>query len=144
MSYLHSHAFYRYCLALRLSLQKVRGAQYDILHLGGACGDAAIIVRDHLVKKGIKAICVQGVFTRHNDHCWTRAWSGQTPYVIDITATQFKKTMPPVFIQAENTISRRMYRSGYEISSLEECDTLTHHQRRNVLARARRVIQGEA
>jgi hypothetical protein len=115
--YVLSSEFYEYCLALRLALQRVCAAPYQRLDLGGACGDAALIICGHLRKKNIPNEFVEGTF-RHGktsgEHCWSRAVIGRSKHVIDVTATQFGRDIPPVILLPEAQASRLYgYRTAY-------------------------------
>lgn len=112
--YILSEAFYRYCLALRIAFQRVGPwlEEYDLLDLQGACADAASIIWDHLKAKNIESTYVDGDF-RGEVHCWSQVHLGPRYYVIDITATQFDRSMPPVLITTSGRI-KKWYQIGVE------------------------------
>lgn len=113
-NYILSSVFKHYCLALRLSLQTVKKADYDVLTLGGACGDAAWLIRRHLLGVKHEASLAVGTYVvgkvgksgSRDNHCWVRAMIKKVPYIIDITATQFSDDQPPVVIEPEVDLPR--------------------------------------
>jgi hypothetical protein len=115
--YVLSSEFYEYCLALRLALQSVRSVPYDRKDLGGACGDAALLVCGHLRRNEVQVEFVEGTFRRgktSGEHCWSRAVIGRSKHVIDVTATQFGRDIPPVILLPEAQATRLYgYRTAY-------------------------------
>ena len=97
--YVRSNAFYHYCLAARLALQM----KWDRLNLGMgggfvldmsmSCGEAALVIHAHLQEQDINSAIVYGTFNG-KAHCWVEA----SQYIIDITATQFGRDIPPVVL----------------------------------------------
>jgi hypothetical protein len=94
MHYIHTKEFYRYCLAARLALQGIE--DFDQLDLAGACGQAAVLVSQHLLKRGIKTIVASGAYLKYH-HYFSLVQHKET-YLVDITATQFSRLIPPIII----------------------------------------------
>lgn len=141
--YILSEAFYRYCLALRIAFQKSGRCleEYDVLDLEGACADAASIIWTHLKELGISSTYVDGEF-RGNNHCWSQIHLGVRSYVVDITATQFDRSMPPVLITAKNQI-KKWYRVGVESDNPPYVDLDLHSAnfRARIAKRARDIYE---
>lgn len=109
--YVLSERFYRYCLSLRLSFQMEKASEwFDLLDLEGACGDAAYLIQKHLTKMKVDSRLMTGIFKDQSlrvEHCWTEVdVSDKRTYIVDITATQFDRNLPPVVIKRKNDLSK--------------------------------------
>lgn len=144
-------ALYDYCLALRLTLQTARCADYDRLDLAGACRDAALLVCRYVQARGGFAELIEGTIvikdlhgkTRGDYHCWSRIrYGGRSSLVVDITATQFSDAIPPVLIVPEREAKRRyLYQPSSTLApSYTNLSGLTVHQARNAQRRALRLV----
>jgi len=81
--------------------------------LGGACGVGAFISQ-RLLKHvlGMSSTLVMGE-EEDTAHCWIELIVDDTPHVLDVTATQFGKQLPEVYLT-----SREKYYQNYFVSVL--------------------------
>jgi len=119
--YLLSDDFYRYCLGLRLAFQRSRG-YFDHLDLGGACGDAALMICRHLWRRGVDCSFADG-----DGHCWTEVPAHRGVYVVDVTATQFDPNVPPVVIRKKDELRRK---NGVDWSGIYQFSKATYYGRK--------------
>jgi hypothetical protein len=81
--------------------------------------------------------------TRGDYHCWSRVkYVGGDRLIVDITATQFSDSVPPVLIVPEREARRRyLYRPSSTLAPIyTNLNGLTVHQARNAQRRALRLV----
>jgi hypothetical protein len=76
------------------NIQNEEGYWYDH-NLGGACAIAAYAITYLLKKNKIKSNLIVGMDqSDESGHCWSTFYRNRKTFVIDVTATQFSKSIP--------------------------------------------------
>lgn len=78
---------------VRKQFEEIGKRECFLPELNGLCARASLVLRDELLKVGTPARLIIGSFD-DAQHCWVQVHD----LVIDVTATQFSRAIPPVYI----------------------------------------------